>query len=99
MSFNWRALVTAIASAVVPIAFPAAAPAVPFIIHAINTSEDMGGTGPDKLANAIKIVNDGVQATNQIAGKTVIDNNALNLVLSNAISAIVNASNVVPKSK
>lgn len=94
---DWKSLVKIIASTVIPIAFPKLTPAVPFIVHGIEVAEDFGGSGSDKLEKAVKIANDGMQATNQIAGKEVIDISAANSVLANGISAVVDASKVVKK--
>lgn len=94
---NWKALINLIASTVIPIAFPPLAPAVPFIVHGIQVAEDMGGTGQEKLAKAVDIANAGAQATNQIAGKQVINVDEMNTVIKDGVSTVVDTVNLINK--
>lgn len=97
MKLDWKALVNVVATTVLPIAFPALAPATPFIVHGIQVAENMGGSGPEKLAKAIDIANAGAAAANQIHGSQVINIDVMNQTLSAGISVVVGASNLVHK--
>ena len=98
MAFDWKSLVNIIASTVIPIAFPPLAPAIPFIVHGIQTAESMpGATGQEKLQKSIEIANAGAVAANQIHGTDIINVDAMNQVIAAGVSAVVNATNVVHK--
>lgn len=94
---NWKNLINIIASTVLPLIYPPLAPAVPFIIHGIQTAENAGGTGAQKLQQAVDIAVSGAQATNQIVGKTLIDIPALSATVADGINTVVNATNIIAK--
>lgn len=94
---NWKAIVNVIASTVLPLVFPKLAPAVPHIVTGISVAEDMGGTGAEKLNKAIQIANSSASAVNAAHGSDIVNVDAMNTVIASAVSAIVNAANVVHK--
>ncbi len=82
-----------IALAVIPGVPPAL---IPIIVHGIQTSEKLGGTGAEKKAQVIDLARTSITATNIAAGKQVIDPSTINAV-SNGIDTVVGVVNVLQK--
>lgn len=98
MKIDWKSLVKIVATTVVPVAFPKLTPAIPYIITGIEEAEKIkGATGPQKLQAAVEIATAGAHATNKIAGKDIVDVDALNQTIASGISAVVTGANVFHK--
>jgi hypothetical protein len=77
---------------------PGIGPAAGIIIHAVNTAEDLGGSGASKKDIAMSLVTDGINSTNIIAGKTIIDPSTVAVVgtvIDNVITNVNALSNSV----
>ena len=69
---------------------------VPIVVHGIQVAEELGGTGTEKKASAIDLVNTAILGTNIAAGKQVVDPNAIHAV-SNGIDTVVGVVNLINK--
>ena len=69
---------------------------VPIVVHGIQAAEQLGGSGAEKKASAIDLVNTAILGTNLAAGKQVVDPNAIHAV-SNGIDAVVGVVNLINK--
>ena len=95
---KWLDVLKAILPVVLPLVNPALGLAAPLILHGITEAEQMkGASGQQKLAHAVNIVNTGVAATNQAAGKQIIDPVVVNQTANDAISTAVDITNLVSK--
>lgn len=95
MNWNWLKLVADLAPIVLQFV-PGGAALAPIVAVAIQTAEAIpGASGPDKLASAQTLVTAGVAATNQIAGKTVVDPVLVGTISAHVISSIVQLTNDV----
>lgn len=93
MNWHWLKLV----ADVTPIAlqfFPGGAALAPIVALGIQTAEAIPGlSGPQKLAHAQQLVAVGVAASNQVAGKQLIDPQLANTVSAHVISSVVQITN------
>lgn len=67
---------------------------IPVIVHGIQTAENLGGTGPEKKAQAMDLVKTGILAANLTAGKQLVDPNTIHVV-SNAVDTVVGVVNAI----
>ncbi len=76
--------------------FTPLAPIAGIVVGAIQTAESIpGATGPQKKALVQQLVTAGVQATNTLAGKMVIDPAVAQAASGSAIDTVVNVANIV----
>jgi hypothetical protein len=95
---NWLKLIEQLAPIV--LAATPAAPLAPFVAIGIAHAEALkGASGPDKQAHALAIVNAGIQATNAVTGKDLIDPAIANQTALSAIDTVVNVANIVSKAQ
>ncbi len=78
--------------------FTPLAPIAGIVVGAIQTAESIpGATGPQKKALVQELVSAGVQATNTLAGKTIIDPAVAQAASGSAIDTVVSVANIVDK--
>lgn len=95
MNWHWLSLIASQTGSVLSV-IRGAAPLVGIVTTAIQTAEALrGATGAQKLAHAQQLVVAGAAATNEIAGRTVIDPAVANIVAAEAISTIVDTANLI----
>ena len=78
---------------------PLTAPAVPFIIHAIEEAEKIQGSGKDKKAHAMAIVVDTVAIANKYGAVGFENPDLLIATVDHGIDTVVGVVNVVQGSK
>lgn len=95
-------IVTPIASAILPLVPGGSAISmlIPVVTHAIGVAEQRGGTGPEKKARAMAIIQDAVQVMNTVASDEVkLDPTEVQEVASYGIDAIIGTMHVIRGAK
>lgn len=96
---KWLALVSSIAPLIM-ILIPGGAglaPLVPLIVHGIQEAEKFKGSGPEKKAHVQGVVADGIDTTNIVAGKVLLDPVSTLALSSTAIDTIVGVVNLLDR--
>lgn len=93
MNWHWLKLVMDLSPIVLQFV-PGGAALAPIVAVAIQTAEAMpNATGAAKLAHAQQLVAVGVAATNQVAGKTLIDPALATNISAHVIDSVVSIAN------
>lgn len=93
MNWHWLKLVADLAPVVLQFV-PGGAALAPIVALGVQTAEAIPGlTGPQKLAHAQQLVAVGVAATNQVAGKQLVDPAFVNTISAHVIGSVVQLAN------
>ena len=68
---------------------------VPLVMHGISVAEDLGGTGAEKKAKALDLVQTGAAAVNAATGKTYTDPALVTDTVSKGIDVAVQTTNII----
>jgi hypothetical protein len=100
MKIDWKTLVKTIVPLILPFINPRLAPLGPVIANGIQEAESIpGASGADKLQHVTNIAVQAAQGINVVAGKDLVDPVHVQQTAADAISTVVDITNLVHKNQ